>query len=83
MELADIPYTSAGVTGSSAGMDKILSKAAFKGLGIPCLNCIYFERSEYEADEGKILEKVEVAFAYPVIVKPANLGSSIGIKKSS
>ena len=82
MELADIPYTSAGVTGSSAGMDKILSKAAFKGLGIPCLDCIYFERSEYEADEGKILEKVEAAFAYPVIVKPANLGSSIGIKKA-
>ena len=82
MELADIPYTSAGVTGSSAGMDKILSKAAFKGLGIPCLDCIYFERSEYEADEKQIIEKVEKAFAYPVIVKPANLGSSIGIKKA-
>ena len=63
-------------------MDKKMSKAAFKGLGIPCLDCIYFERSEYEADEGKILEKVEAAFAYPVIVKPANLGSSIGIKKA-
>ncbi len=82
MELADIPYTSAGVTGSSAGMDKILSKAAFKGLGIPCLDCVYFERQEYQDNPQKIINKIEQAFTYPVIVKPANLGSSIGIKKA-
>ena len=81
-ELADIPYTSAGVGGSSAGMDKILSKAAFKGLGVPCLDAVYFERSEYEASKEDIARRVEEAFSYPVIVKPANLGSSIGIQKA-
>ncbi len=81
-ELADIPYTSAGVGGSSAGMDKILSKAAFKGLGVPCLDAVYFERSEYEASKEDIARRVEEAFYYPVIVKPANLGSSIGIQKA-
>lgn len=81
-ELADIPYTSAGVGGSSAGMDKILSKAAFKGLGVPCLDAVYFERSEYKASKEDIARRVEEAFSYPVIVKPANLGSSIGIQKA-
>ncbi|MEY8382030.1 D-alanine--D-alanine ligase family protein [Christensenellaceae bacterium 44-20] len=82
LELADIPYTSAGVTGSAVGMDKIVMKAAFKGLGIPVLDCIYFERTEYEQDAQAIIEKAEAAMSYPMIVKPANLGSSIGITKA-
>lgn len=82
LELADIPYTSAGVTGSAVGMDKIVMKAAFKGLGIPALDCIYFERTEYEKDAQAIIAKAEAAMSYPMIVKPANLGSSIGITKA-
>lgn len=81
-ELADMPYTSAGVTGSAVGMDKIIMKAAFKGLGIPVLDCIYFSRVEYEKDAGSILKKAEDAMPYPMIVKPASLGSSIGITKA-
>lgn len=82
LELADIPYTSAGVTGSAVGMDKIVMKAAFKGLGIPVLDCIYFERTEYEKDAQAIIARAEAAMSYPMIVKPANLGSSIGITKA-
>jgi D-alanine-D-alanine ligase len=81
-ELADLPYTSAGITGSAAGMDKIVMKAAFKGLGIPALDCVYFERIEYIKDRETVLAKIEGAFSYPVIVKPANLGSSIGISRA-
>ena len=81
-ELADMPYTSAGVTGSAVGMDKIIMKAAFKGLGIPALDCIYFSRVEYERDADSILKKAEDAIPYPMIVKPASLGSSIGITKA-
>ncbi len=82
-ELADLPYTSAGITGSAAGMDKIVMKAAFKGLGIPVLDCVYFERTEYLKDKDAVLAKVENTSPYPVIVKPANLGSSIGISRAA
>lgn len=82
MELADIPYQSCGVTGSSASMDKIMAKAAFKGFGIPCLDFIFFERREFEADRDAVVAKIEEIVGYPAITKPANLGSSIGIKKA-
>ena len=79
LELCDIPYTSAGVLGSAAGMDKILMKAAFKGAGIPVIDGTFFARDEWAADRAAILKKVEAEVPYPMIVKPANLGSSIGI----
>ena len=79
MELADIPYTSAGVTGSAVGMDKVVMKAAFRGLGFPVLDSVYFERLSFFEDEEGCLDRVERELGYPVVVKPANLGSSIGI----
>jgi D-alanine-D-alanine ligase len=82
-ELKDIPYTSAGVTGSAVGMDKIVMKAVFKGCGFPVLDSVYFERQEWAEKSEAIIAKVEAAFAYPVFVKPANLGSSIGISKAA
>jgi D-alanine-D-alanine ligase len=81
-ELKDIPYASAGVVGSSVGMDKIVMKAAFKGCGFPVLDCVYFERREWRQDRQKIIKTIEDKFAYPIFVKPANLGSSIGISKA-
>lgn len=81
-ELADLPYTSAGVTGSAVGIDKIVMKAAFKGLGIPVLDCVYFDRAEYRERKDDIVKRAEEKFSYPLIVKPANLGSSIGITKA-
>lgn len=78
-ELSDIPYSSAGVVGSAVGMDKIVMKAAFKGFGFPVLDSVFFERDEYYSDGDAILDRVEQQLGYPVVVKPANLGSSIGI----
>ena len=79
LELCDIPYTSAGVLGSSAGMDKILMKAAFKGADIPVIDGSFFTRDEWAAQKAAVLSRLEAEVPYPMIVKPANLGSSIGI----
>jgi len=82
LEMADIPYSSAGVTGSGVGMDKIVMKCAFRGAGLPVLDAVYFERSRFEKDPEGVLEEIEESIVYPVFVKPANLGSSIGISKA-
>lgn len=81
-ELADIPYTSPGVVGSAVGMDKIVMKNAFRGAGLPVLDGVFFERSAFSKNPDGVAEQVEQKCAYPVFVKPANLGSSIGISKA-
>lgn len=83
LELADVPYTSVGVMGSAVGMDKIAMRLLFKGAGFPVLDCYYAERGQYGQDPEKILDAIEAALpSYPLFVKPANLGSSIGISKA-
>jgi len=82
LELADIPYTSAGVVGSAAGMDKIVMKAVFKGSGVPVVEGTFFTRTEWQADKNAVLDAMEKEVGYPMIVKPANLGSSIGITRA-
>ena len=82
-ELADMPYTSANVTGSAVCMDKIIMKAACIGFDIPVLPGVDFFREEYFADSEGITAEVEKKCGFPVIVKPANLGSSIGVSKAS
>lgn len=77
-ELADIPYTSAGVTGAAVGMDKIIMKAVFESMGLPVLPAKYFYRTTYQNTPESVLDEAE-ELGYPLIVKPANLGSSIGI----
>lgn len=81
-ELSDIPYSSAGVTGSAVCMDKIIMKSAFIGFGFPVLDSVYFERDEFYSDSDAVCEKVESKLGYPVFVKPANLGSSIGVNRA-
>ena len=84
LELADVPYTSVGVMGSAVGMDKIAMRLLFKGAGFPVLDCYYAERGQYRADPDGILDAIEAALPeYPLFVKPANLGSSIGISKAT
>ncbi|MEW6102977.1 MAG: D-alanine--D-alanine ligase family protein [bacterium] len=78
LELADIPYVGSGVLGSSLCMDKIASKKIFKSLSFPIVDWLCFERGE----KGMI-EDIEKNLSYPVIVKPSNLGSSIGVNTSS
>ncbi len=81
-ELSDIPYSSAGVTGSAVGMDKIVMKSAFLGFGFPVLDSLFFERDEYYKDSDAVCKKIEERLGFPVIIKPANLGSSIGINRA-
>ncbi|MGI6193085.1 MAG: D-alanine--D-alanine ligase family protein [Christensenellales bacterium] len=83
LELADIPYTSAGVVGSAAGMDKYVMKCAFKGAGVPVVEGVAFNRDEWEKDPDAVANRLEEEVGYPMFIKPANLGSSIGINKAA
>jgi D-alanine-D-alanine ligase len=81
LELADIPYVGSGVLGSAAGMDKDVMKRLFADSRLPLVKHLTVMRSEWERQPKKIEKAVESAFKYPVFVKPANLGSSVGISK--
>ena len=83
LELANLPYTSTGVAGSAIGMDKIMMKQFFRGAGtLPCLPDCWFTRSMFTENPEAVLERVEQELGYPVFVKPANLGSSIGVSRA-
>jgi D-alanine-D-alanine ligase len=80
-ELADIAYVGSGVLGSAAGMDKDAMKRMFFAAGLPLTPHVTLLRSEWKADAKRCVKVVEKALRYPVFVKPANLGSSVGISK--
>jgi D-alanine-D-alanine ligase len=82
LELADMPYVGAGVLGSAAGMDKDIMKALFRAAGLPIVKHVTVLRSEWETNSKKVQKLVESKLKYPVFVKPANLGSSVGISKA-
>ena len=82
LELANVPYTSTGVAGSAVGMDKIMMKQIFRGAGLPVLPGVWFTRTEFENGRDAVIRKVEEEIGYPVFVKPANLGSSIGVSRA-
>ena len=81
LELADIPYVGAGVLGSAAGMDKDIMKSLFIAAKIPIVKHVTILRSAWEKDPKKV-ERAISRLKYPVFVKPANLGSSVGISKA-
>ncbi|MBE6679196.1 MAG: D-alanine--D-alanine ligase [Ruminococcaceae bacterium] len=78
IEMLGLPYVGCDVASSALGMDKFAMKAIFKEYGIPVLDSKIYTTPDYESGE-ELIKKIEVAFTYPVIVKPVNLGSSIGI----
>src|SRR6202789_3842297 len=80
-ELADVAYVGSGVLGSAAAMDKDAMKRMFVAAGLPLTPHVTLLRSEWKADAKKCVRAIEKALAYPVFVKPANLGSSVGISK--
>src|ERR1700745_1277846 len=82
LELADIPYVGAGVLGSAAGMDKDIMKSLFRAAGLPMVKHVTILRGDWETEPKKAEKLVEKALKYPVFVKPANLGSSVGISKA-
>jgi len=81
LELADIPYVGSGVLGSAAGMDKDVMKRLFCDSRLPLIKHLTVLRSDWEKNPKKIEKAVESALRYPIFVKPANLGSSVGISK--
>ena len=81
LELADVPYVGCGVLASSVGMDKAVMKAVFRSAGLPVLPYVTLLRRDWQADPDAAIEQVEATLRYPVFVKPANLGSSVGISK--
>jgi D-alanine-D-alanine ligase len=82
LELADMPYVGAGVLGSAAGMDKDIMKALFRAAGLPIVKHVTLLRGEWATNSKSIQKLVESKLKYPVFVKPANLGSSVGISKA-
>ena len=81
LELADIAYVGAGVLGSAAGMDKDVMKQLFRSAGLPIVKHVTTLRRHWEQKPDAVRRRIESALKYPVFVKPANLGSSVGISK--
>ena len=81
LEMADVAYVGAGVTGSAVGMDKGVFKDVMRANDIPTVESIIVLRSEIEADVQAVIRRAENLAAYPLFVKPANLGSSVGVSK--
>jgi D-alanine-D-alanine ligase len=82
LEMASIPFVGCGTLASACGMDKVTMKALFREAGLPICDYLWFLRSEWEADQAKILRRVVRKIGFPAFVKPANLGSSVGVSKA-
>jgi D-alanine-D-alanine ligase len=82
LELANLPYVGAGVLASSVGMDKAVMKALFAARGLPVPAHVVVRRRDWLADRERVLDDLMKKFELPVFVKPANLGSSVGISKA-
>ena len=82
LEMLNIPYASCDVTSSALGMDKFAMKAVLRQAGVPVLDAVQYTGRDYALDGERILDEIEEKIGYPVIVKPVNLGSSVGISKA-
>jgi D-alanine-D-alanine ligase len=78
-EMAGIPYVGCGVLASSCGMDKVTMKVLFRDAGLPMCKYVWFLRSEWEQASYTVIEQVKTKLGFPCFVKPANLGSSVGV----
>lgn len=83
LEMADVAYVGCGVLGSAAGMDKAVMKRLFREAGLPIVEFVHFLRSQWEADPLLVEMRVAEEIGFPCFVKPANLGSSVGISKAT
>ena len=80
LKMFNLPYVGCDVGSSSIGMDKYVCKCVLKDNNIPVLDCVCISSKEYDENLANVTKKIETKFSYPVIVKPINLGSSVGIK---
>jgi D-alanine-D-alanine ligase len=83
LEMADIPYVGCGVLASSCGMDKVTMKSLFVQAGLPICKHIWFLRSQWRDNPDRVLRKVTKEIGFPCFVKPANLGSSVGVSRAT
>lgn len=82
LQMMGVPYVGCDVLSSAVGMDKYVMKTVLKDNGIPVLDCKCYTSNQYDDDVDRLVEEIENEIGYPVIVKPVNLGSSIGISKA-
>jgi D-alanine-D-alanine ligase len=82
LDLAGIPYVGCGVLASACGMDKVAMKSLFRDAGLPICDYIWFLRSDWERDPDAVTRRVSRTLGFPCFVKPANLGSSVGVSKA-
>ncbi|HLM00859.1 MAG TPA: D-alanine--D-alanine ligase family protein [Pyrinomonadaceae bacterium] len=82
LEMADIPYVGCGVLASACGMDKVVMKTLFRDAGLPICRYVWFLRSEWERAGQAAIEQVQAKLGFPCFVKPANLGSSVGVSRA-
>jgi len=83
LEMAGVPYVGCGVLASSCGMDKVVMKTLFRDAGLPVCRYTSFLRAEWEADRSAVARRVARQLGFPCFVKPANLGSSVGISRAT
>jgi D-alanine-D-alanine ligase len=83
LEMADVPYVGCGVLASACGMDKAVMKILFRDAGLPICRHLWFLRSEFEANPEAVVEQVAKKLGFPCFVKPANLGSSVGVSRAT
>jgi len=83
LEMVGMPYVGCGVLASSCGMDKVAMKSLFKDAGLPVCGYTWFLRKAWDEDRGAVLRRVAREIGFPLFVKPANLGSSVGISKAT
>ncbi|MBR3908195.1 MAG: D-alanine--D-alanine ligase, partial [Clostridia bacterium] len=80
-EFLGLPYISCDIISAAVGMDKAVFKDVLKSAGLPVLDCIKFRAREYTLDKESITNNIKAKIGFPLIVKPVNLGSSVGITK--
>ncbi len=82
LEMANIPYVGCGVLASSCGMDKVAMKLLFLQAGLPMCKYVWFLRSQWQSDRSKVIKMITRKLGLPCFVKPANLGSSVGVSRA-
>ncbi|HZS09284.1 MAG TPA: D-alanine--D-alanine ligase [Blastocatellia bacterium] len=82
LEMADVPYVGCGVLASATGMDKVIMKRLFHEAGLPIVDYLWFLRNQWESEPQQIEDRITAEIGFPCFVKPANLGSSVGISKA-
>ena len=82
LEMAAVPFVGGGTLASACGMDKVIMKALFRDAGLPICKYAWLLRSEYDEQATKVLSRIAKQIGFPCFVKPANLGSSVGVSKA-